>query len=104
MRYLVTGATGLVGSQIVDRLLAGNDTVRTLVLEAPLVEGLRRRGVEVLPGDLTDPADLSAAVAGVDVVIHCAGVVQMGARRSDLWAVNVEGTERLLSAAARGGS
>ena len=104
MRYFVTGATGLVGGQVVDRLCARGETVRTLVLEAPLVDGLRRRGVEVVSGDLTDPADLASAVAGTDVVIHCAGIVQMGAHRRDLWAVNVEGTERLLTAAARGGS
>jgi nucleoside-diphosphate-sugar epimerase len=104
MRYLVTGATGLVGSHVVDRLRARGDTVRALVLEPSAVEELRRRGVEVTLGDLTATADLATAVAGVDAVIHCAGVVEVAATRRDLWAVNVEGTKRLLAATVRAGS
>lgn len=104
MRYLVTGATGLVGSRVVDLLLARGDPVRALVLETSALEDLRRRGVEAVPGDLGGSSDLGAVVAGVDAIVHCAGVVQMGAERHDLWAVNVEGTERLLAAAARAGS
>ena len=101
MRYLVTGATGLVGRHVVDLLLARGDAVRALVLEASALEDLRRRGVEAIPGDLSGSSDLGPAVAGVDVILHCAGVVQMGAERRDLWSVNVEGTERLLASAAR---
>ena len=103
MRHLVTGATGLVGSRVVDRLLARGDRVRALVLEPEAVAGLQRRGVDVRPGDLSATADLTPATHGVDTVIHCAGVVQASARREDLWAVNVEGTERLLAAAAGAG-
>lgn len=104
MRYLVTGATGLVGSEVVDRLLARGDAVRALVFEPSAVEELRRRGVDVRLGDLASDADLTEVVDGMDVVVHCAGVVQMSAVRRDIWAVNVEGTERLLAATARVGS
>lgn len=100
MRHLVTGATGLVGSRIVERLLARGDAVRALVLEPEAVDALKRRGVDARPGDLSGPTDLAAAVDGVDSVIHCAGIVQASAPREDLWAVNVGGTERLLAAAA----
>ena len=103
MRYLVTGATGLVGSHVLDQLLARGDTVRALVLEHPEAEKLRQRGVEVWLGDLTEAVDLSAAVDGMDVVLHCAGMVQLAAPRHHLWAVNVEGTERLLTSSAHVG-
>jgi nucleoside-diphosphate-sugar epimerase len=103
MRHLVTGATGLVGSRVVERLLARGDAVRALVLEPEAVDALRRRGVDVRTGDLSGPTDLPAAADGVDTVIHCAGVVEASARREDLWAVNVAGTERLLAAAAQAG-
>lgn len=103
MRHLVTGATGLVGNRVVERLLARGDAVRALVLEPEAVVPLRERGVDVRPGDLGGTADLTAAADGVDTVIHCAGVVQANARRESLWAVNVEGTERLLAAVARVG-
>lgn len=104
MRHLLTGATGLVGRHVLDLLLERGDEVRALVLEPEAVEGLRRRGVQVEQGDLSRASDLTAAVAGVDAVIHCAGVVFAGASRAQLWAVNVEGTERLIEAAARSGS
>lgn len=104
MRHLVTGATGLVGSRVLERLLARGDQVRALVFEREAVEGLRRRGVDVRSGDLAASADLAAATDGVDTVIHCAGVVKAAARREDLWSVNVEGTKRLLAAATRAGT
>jgi nucleoside-diphosphate-sugar epimerase len=44
---------------------------------------------------------MPAAVDGVDVVIHCAGVVQVRGKHRDLWPVNVEATERLLEASVR---
>lgn len=103
MRYLVTGGTGLVGSHVIDRLLARGDAVRVLVRRETDAEALRRRGVDTLLGDLAATADLPAAVAGADVVIHCAGVVQVRGDHSDLWPVNVEATERLLAASVRAG-
>ena len=103
MRYLVTGATGLVGSHVIDRLLARGDAVRALVRQASAAEELRRRGVEVHCGDLAAAMDLPGAVGGTDVVVHCAGVVQVGGRHRDLWTVNVEATERLLAASAPAG-
>jgi len=54
-------------------------------------------------GDLANPADLNAAVAGMDAVIHCAGVVRVAALRRGVWEANVNGTERLLAASARTG-
>jgi nucleoside-diphosphate-sugar epimerase len=103
MRYLVTGATGLVGSHVADRLLERGDSVRAVVRQSFRAEELRRRGVEVELADLMTAPDLTALVDGVDVIVHCAGVVQMERRHRDLWAVNVESTERLLAAGARAG-
>jgi len=103
MRWLVTGATGLVGSHVVDRLREAGDEVRALVRRPEAVEELRRRGVDVRLGDLADASGLPAAVAGVDVVVHSAGAVQVGGEQPRLWAVNVEGTERLLAASTGAG-
>jgi UDP-glucose 4-epimerase len=103
MRALVTGATGLVGGEVIERLLARGDEVRVLVRRPAVADELRRRGIDCRLGDLTDAADLPAVVEGVDVVVHCAGVVQTLGRPDDLWAVNVEGTARLLAASERAG-
>jgi len=103
MRYLVTGATGLVGSHVVDRLMTRGDAVRALIRRPADADALRRRGIESRVGDLTESAELPAAVAGMDVVVHCAGVVQVRGEHCDLWTVNAEGTERLLAASAAAG-
>lgn len=103
MRYLVTGATGLVGSHVIDRLVAHGHAVRALVRRATVAEQLRKGGIESRLGDLAAAADLRPVVAGVDVVVHCAAVVQVAGQPRDVWAVNVEGTEGLLAASAEVG-
>src|SRR5258708_14392023 len=75
---LVTGATGLIGSHMVDTLLAYSDCVRALVRPGEVADGLARPGVEICRGDLCDRASLQRAVAGMDRVIHCAA-------RTDVW-------------------
>ena len=104
MRYLVTGATGFVGSYVVDRLLDRDESVRALARPSTATVELRRRGVEVWAGDLTHATDLVTAVDGMDVVINCAALVpgRAGGASSDaMWNVNLTGTERLLAAAAK---
>jgi nucleoside-diphosphate-sugar epimerase len=87
MRYLVTGATGLVGSHVIDQLLERGQGVRALVRQSTAAEALAKRGVEAHLGDLADGADVGALMAGVDVVVHCAAVVQVAAGPPrDIWA------------------
>jgi (4-alkanoyl-5-oxo-2,5-dihydrofuran-3-yl)methyl phosphate reductase len=66
--YLVTGATGNIGSRVVERLLRRGERPRVLVRDA--AKAARRHGdrVDVRVGDFDDSASLSAAVDGVDVV------------------------------------
>jgi uncharacterized protein YbjT (DUF2867 family) len=61
---LVTGATGNLGREVVDRLLAQGARVRGLARD----RGGQRPGVEWTVGDLTDPAAMRAALAGIDAV------------------------------------
>ena len=61
---LVTGATGLLGSHIAQRLVERGDSVRALVRARSDVRFLQSLGVELVVGDLGDPASLQAAVAG----------------------------------------
>jgi len=72
---LVTGATGFVGSQVVDELLAREEAVRGLVRDPAKAARLRERGIEVIVGDIRDPGAVSRAVQGIDVVHHCAAAV-----------------------------
>ncbi|MCU0982063.1 MAG: NAD-dependent epimerase/dehydratase family protein [Pirellulaceae bacterium] len=69
---LVTGATGLLGSHLVERLVERGERVRALVRPASDVRELERWPVELVRGDLSDARSLQGAVANVGVVYHCA--------------------------------
>ncbi len=108
MRILATGATGLIGSHAVARLVAQGHEVCALVRDP---EKLRRvldpfrgaaAGVEPRAGDVTDAGSVEAALAGCDGVLHCAGVFSHDlSAAARLRQVNVEGTRIVLGAAAR---
>jgi dihydroflavonol-4-reductase len=104
MRSLVTGATGFVGGHVARALLARGDAVRCLVRPASRRDNLDGLAAEVALGDLRDPGSLREAVAGCDVVYHCAADYRLFAPHPDeLYASNVAGTENLLAAAAAAG-
>ena len=72
---VVTGATGLLGSQIAEQLVARGERVRALVRPTSDTTFLKQLGVELATGDLGDPNSLPRAVDGADVVYHCAAHV-----------------------------
>lgn len=99
---LVTGATGLLGNNIVRDLLAQGEQVRILTRELRTTRPLDGLAVERLQGDLRDPQATAEAVSGVDLVIHSAGHVHIGWSQQDLHrAINVEGTRHLAQAAQK---
>jgi NADH dehydrogenase len=72
---LLTGATGLVGSTLLRRLLAQGTDVRCLVRD-PRRLGTQRVRVQIALGDLTDPPSFRNALRGVDTVIHLAASIR----------------------------
>lgn len=94
---LVTGASGAIGSRVVEQLRGEGRPVRCLVRRRPVANA-----DELVWGDLGDGSTLDAAVQGAEVVLHLAAVTH--ARRSrDYVETNLNGTKRLLDAAARHG-
>lgn len=101
MRVLVTGATGFLGSHVARRLSERGDDVRVLVRTTSDRSRLDGIDLEYAEGDVTDADSVDAAVDGVDLVVHCAAMVEFGPRDpSFLEAVNVGGTRHVLGAAA----
>ena len=72
---LVTGATGMLGSHIAERLVALGRRVRAIVRPGSDARFLEALGVEILRGDLADPDACDRAVQGVEVVYHSAAKV-----------------------------
>ena len=98
---LVTGATGLLGSHIAEKLTAQGYRVRALVRpssEAGFLEGL---GVELQRGTLTDPVICDRAVRGASLVFHCAAKVGDWGSRNEFRAGGVDATRTLAKASAR---
>jgi dihydroflavonol-4-reductase len=101
----VTGGTGFIGAHVVRALLRRGRSVRCLVRPSSRLSNLEDLPVEVVSGDVTDPASLSRAIAGARWVFHCAADYRLSARRPrEIYAANVEGTGNVLAAAAEAGA
>ncbi len=102
MRAFVTGATGFLGSRVVDRLLARGDEVVALAREGAAADALAARGVEVVRGDLGNVEPVLEHAAGCDVVYHVGARVQTSGPWDEFFRVNVEATQRLMDASLAG--
>ncbi|MCX5730703.1 MAG: NAD-dependent epimerase/dehydratase family protein, partial [Deltaproteobacteria bacterium] len=102
MRWLITGATGFIGTTLAGRLLGRGDEVRALVRDPAKADELRTMGAQVVRGDVSRPETLVDAVPDVDAVVHLAGLVK-AVTQEQLVSVNSEGTRSLAEVAARSG-
>jgi nucleoside-diphosphate-sugar epimerase len=102
-RVLVTGATGLLGSHLAERLAARGNRVRVLVRSRSRTEFLETIGAEIVRGDLTDRASCAAALAGVRQVYHCAAKVGDWGRWREFQTGCMDATGTLAQAAVRAG-
>jgi len=101
MKVLVTGATGFVGSHLVQALLRRGDEVRIVVRSDARARSLAAAGAQVIVGDLGDLSTMRGVTEGIEVVFHMVSAM----RGSDavFEKVDVLGTQWLLSEAERTG-
>ncbi len=101
MKALVTGGGGFLGGAVVRKLLARGDSVRSFTRSA--YPWLAELGVEQIHGDLGNPAEVRAAVAGCDVVFHVAAKAGVWGRYKEFHAANVVGTQNVIDACRQAG-
>ncbi len=94
---LVTGATGFIGSVLVDYLKSRYDTVLVLLRPESDAAKASSMGVDIRKGSYEDPASLRAAVRGVDSIIHLAGVTK-SIDEKGYYDGNVQPVKKLLEA------
>ena len=102
MKALVTGATGFVGSHLVEALRRGGAEVTALARSPEKASALTAQGVRVVRGDLHDKASLEGASHDQEVIYHVAGVVAARGEAEFLRA-NRDGTGNVVAAAERSG-
>ncbi|QDU94289.1 NAD-dependent epimerase/dehydratase family protein [Lignipirellula cremea] len=104
-KVLVTGVTGLLGNNLVRKLLAAGRQVRVLVRADSDPRPLAGLDVEPVEGDLRQPDQLAAACDGVEGVIHAGGYVAIGWTDKELsQAINADGARHLAEAARQAGA
>ena len=104
MVTLVTGATGFIGYHVARLLSQRGESVRLLVRSAGAQESLKELRAEIVDGDLRDESSIRSAIRGVKRLYHVAALYTFSSRNpDDLYAINVDGTRRILQAALDSG-
>src|SRR5712692_4010386 len=102
---LVTGANGHLGNNLCRLLVARGERVRAMIRPSADPAPLAGLDLEIVRGDIMDPASTAAAVLGCGRVYHTAAGFLMWSRdpERDIIRPSVEGTRTVLEAAARAG-
>lgn len=98
---LVTGATGLLGTHLLQQLQQEGRQLRAIYRSQPLQQF---NNVEWVQADILDIISLEKAMEGIEQVYHCAGMVSFHPKqKAQLYKVNVQGTANVVNACISSG-
>jgi nucleoside-diphosphate-sugar epimerase len=102
MLYLVTGASGYIGSNLTKKMSEWGMKTRALVRQTSNTQRLSEfKNIEICYGDVTDISSLEKAVRGCDLVFHLAGCVEHWGGYQKFYEINYLGTKNILQASIR---
>ncbi len=98
----VTGGSGFTGGHLCRVLVARGYKVKALARQSSKVHQLKKLGVEIVTGDLSNLENQNGTFSDVDIIFHVAAAFrQEGISKEQFWKVNVNGTHALLEAAKK---
>lgn len=98
MQYFITGATGFIGTRVVNRLVDDGHQVTALTRDRANADHLPE-SVSVVQGDITDKQSMREPIEGIDRVIHLAAWYQLGPgpwNADKAERINIDGTRNVL--------
>jgi len=102
MKILVTGATGFLGNNLARKMLQQGHQIVTTVRPTSDLRPLDGLDIETVHANLTDSKGMAPVVEDVDLVVHCAAMIQLGhSKRESSIAFNTGSTLVLAEAARR---
>lgn len=100
---LVTGGSGLVGNELITRLLAAGRQVRAIYNKTPLAK-FSSPNIEQIQCNILDVVKLEEVMQGIEQVYHCAAIVTFNpARKQEMYKINIEGTANVVNTALEAG-
>lgn len=99
---LVTGGAGFLGSRIVEELLCEDtvlDVEKIIVFDIKDYAGITDPRVEFMQGDIRNYLLLEKSCQEIDIIIHCAAIIDWGTRtREEVLSINLGGTKNVIKA------
>ena len=96
MHALLTGATGFIGSHLIDELKKHKYTITALCRKTSDISYLRENNITCIPGDVTNPQTLQQIPGKFDIIFHIAAFTQEWGPKKQFHSINVTGTKNLL--------
>ena len=98
---LVTGATGFIGSRVVDKLLQNGVAIKILALPGETIPAEWAERVEIVRGSISDPQAVEKAAAGAQTIIHLVAIVTDWGNEKKYWEFTVEGSRKIFEEAIK---
>jgi dihydroflavonol-4-reductase len=100
MKIFITGATGFIGTHLVNRLALTKHKMRCLVRATSKVDTLKELGAELIEGDVTNKSSILKGLSGCDWVVNLANIYSFWEPDKRLYSkINVEGTKNVMECA-----